>query len=134
MIVETRVVGERAGQDDHVVAVPSDVGTLRALVEMLVRHELAAYEQRRAASRTLRVLTPAELARGVESGRYGAEQRAVPAAPTLSEAFTRAEEAFTDGLYFAFLDDVQIEGLDDLLVIRSDSRLRLVRLVALAGG
>jgi hypothetical protein len=134
VIVETKIVGDSSSPDAHEVAVGREVVTLRQLLEVLVSHELAAYERRRTSSRTLRVLTPSDLARGAETGRFGREARGVPAAPPLDEAVARAIEAFTDGLYFVFLDDVQLEDLDAFLGIESHSRLRLVRLVALAGG
>lgn len=133
MIVETKVVGGR-GIEATEVAVPESAGSLRELLATLVRHELASYEERREASTALRVLTPADLARGVEAGVYGRERRAVPAPPSEAEAIDRALEAFGDGLFFVFVDDVQVEDLDAAVVVRADSTLRLVRLVALAGG
>ncbi len=114
--------------------VPVDVGSLRDLLVLLVRHELADYEQRRAASRTLRALTPADLARGVDTGTYGREVRGAAAPPSEAQAVERAVEAFTDGLFFAFVDGVQIEQLDTPVTAGPDSTLRLLRLVALAGG
>jgi hypothetical protein len=114
--------------------VPTVLESLRDLLAVLVRHELASYERRRAASKALRVLTPADLARGVDTGRYGAQARAVPAPPSEPRAVERACEAFTDGLFFVFVDDAQVEDLDAPLTLSDDSTLRLVRLVALAGG
>ncbi|WP_134742007.1 hypothetical protein [Nocardioides sp. 503] len=133
MIVETKIVGSRDTESLH-VQVPLGNGTLRELLSELVRHELAAYEQRRTSSRTLQVLTPADLARGVDTGVYGRENRAVPAPPPEAEAIERAVEAFTDGLVFVFVDGLQVEEIDAPVVVRPDSTLRLVRLVALAGG
>lgn len=134
VIVQTRIVGDRSGSDDHSLTVGPDVLTLRQLLAVLVRHELDTYDSRRATNRTLRVLTPADMARGVATGRFGHEARSVAAAPPFQVAFDRAIEAFADGLYFVFLDDVQVEDLDAPLGIDADSTLRLVRLVALAGG
>lgn len=133
VIVETKVVGTKDTESLR-VSMPADIGSLRDLISALVRHELASYEQRRTASRTLRVLTPADLARGVDTGAYGRENRAVAAPPPEAKAIDRAVEAFTDGLFFVFIDDVQIEELDAPVVIHPESTLRLVRLVALAGG
>lgn len=133
MLVETKIVG-RTDTESVDVDVPSAVTSLRDLLEILVRHELAAYEARRRESRMLQVLTPADLVRGVDSGSYGREARAVPAPPSQGEAIGRAIEAFEDGLFFAFLDGNQVEELDAGLALGPDSTLRLVRLVALAGG
>lgn len=132
--MQTKILGDTSSPDIQEVSVVEEVVTLRQLLEVLVSHELASYEERRVRSRTLWVLTPGDVARGVETGRFGRESRAVPAAPPLDVALVRAIEAFTDGLYFVFLDDIQVEDLDAVLRIESDSRLRLVRLVALAGG
>jgi hypothetical protein len=132
MIVQTKVAGS-SGIDEHTVEVPTRHCTLRELLEVLVRHELSEYERRREVNRILRILTPTDLVRGVQTGSYGREGRAVPKAPPVDEAHARAVEAFADGLYFVFLDDRQIENLDAPLEIAPESRLRLVRLVALAG-
>lgn len=133
MIVETKVVGSRETESLQVQVAPDTV-SLREVLVALVRHEISAYEKRRAASRALQVLTPADLARGVETGVYGRESRAVPAAPSEEAAVERALEAFDDGLYFVFVDGVQVEDLEASVSVGDDSTLRLVRLVALAGG
>jgi hypothetical protein len=49
-------------------------------------------------------------------------------------AVTTALQAFTDGLYFVFLDDVQQQDLDAEVLVRPESRLTFIRLVALPGG
>jgi hypothetical protein len=131
--VETQVVGG-SGTESLEVSVPPGIASLRELLAALVRHELASYERRRAVSTALRVLTAADLVRGEHSGSYGREARAVPAPPPESAAIERAVEAFADGLFFAFVDDVQVEALDAPLAVGPGSTLRLVRLVALAGG
>lgn len=131
--METKVVGSRETESLQVRVAPEAVSLRDVLIE-LVRHEIAAYERRRAASRALQVLTPADLARGVATGVYGREARAVPAAPSEDVAVERALEAFEDGLYFVFVDGLQVEDLEAPISVHDDSTLRLVRLVALAGG
>ncbi|MGR2751901.1 hypothetical protein [Agromyces arachidis] len=134
MIVQTKVVGGSSVLDEERVEVPSGPSTLRQVIEILVRHELAGYTRRRGASQTLRVLTPADLATGVDRGSYGRERRSTPPAPPFDVALARAVEAFEDELYFVFLDGRKVDGLDLPLEIGPESTLRLVRLVALAGG
>lgn len=133
MIVETKVAGSTDTESLH-LSLPADPGALRDLLSALVRHELAAYEERRTASKTLRVLTPADLVRGVDTGVYGREKRAFAAPPSEADAVARAVEAFTDGLYFVFVDGAQVDELDAPVVVGADSTVRLIRLVALAGG
>ena len=56
------------------------------------------------------------------------------AAPADDVAVARAVEAFDDGLYYVVVDGAVVSELDAPLTLTADSRLRLVRLVALAGG
>ena len=78
MIVQTRIAGSSGAPDAREIPVDATVTTLRGLLAVLVRHELEQYEAHRGASHTLEVLTPADLAHGVDTGRYGRESRAVP--------------------------------------------------------
>lgn len=134
MYVEARVVGKPQELEDRVVAVPAGTSTLRELIATLVRDELASFSQRQREKSLLRVLTPADLVRGHDSGKFAAEPQAAQEAPAFDTAYDRALEAFTDGLYFVFVDDEQLESLDAPVTVRESSRMRLVRLVALAGG
>jgi hypothetical protein len=134
MIVEARVVGGRDRLEDTHVPVEPGAHRLETVLQALVRAELTAFEQRQRERSVLRVLTPTDLVRGVESGKYAAEPRPRQKAPAYDEAWARAREAFLDGLYVVFLDERQVESLDDTILVTADTRLRLVRLVALAGG
>ncbi|WP_116949932.1 hypothetical protein [Jiangella endophytica] len=134
MIVETKVVGRPTELVERQLTLPSGAMTLGMLLAELVRVEVDGYTRRRADDRVLRVLTPADLARGLTAGRVASGGRTVPAAPPLAEAVERALTAFADGLYFVFLDGVPLDDLDAPVSPAPESRLLLVRLVALAGG
>ena len=134
MIVEARVVGRPGEVVDVDSPVPDGPTTLRALLTGLVRGEVAAYEQRRQDRRLLSVLTPADLAVGATTGRYTHGGRTVPAAPSPEVATDRALQAVTDGLVLVVLDGEPLDDLDAQIVLSPTSRLRCVRLVALAGG
>ena len=133
MIVEVRVLGQPGEVVDRDYG-PVGLTTLRRLITDLVHREVAGYESRRQAQQVLRVLTPADLAAGQISGRITSGGRHVPEAPPVDVAVARALEAFGDGLYLVVLDGRQVEDLDAPLDVAPSSRLRLVRLVALAGG
>lgn len=134
VIVDARVVGQSRGLNEVDVPLAPGRHPLRVLLEGLVRAELVTSDQRQRERSVLRVLTPADLARGVESGRYLAEARHRQSAPTFAEVWSRAQEAFTDELYVVFVDDQQVTELDAEVEVRPGSRMRLIRLVALAGG
>lgn len=132
MRVETRAPGRRRRADLEV-----DLhGTMpvRELVAALVRDEVEGYEQRRAERVLTRVLGPAEIADGAARGVVDSGGRRTPPAPNREDALATAVEAFTDGLWFVFVDDRRIESLDDVVEVGPTTTVRFVRLVALAGG
>lgn len=133
MIVETATLGSRVVGDVLTVSELDGRHSLRSLLRPLVEQGLAAYEAHRSRSNLLQILTPVDLVEGAETGRYGREPRVLPSAPSSEAAYARAVEAFDDELFFAFLDDVRITDLDEIVMIEPLSRLRLVRLVALTG-
>jgi hypothetical protein len=134
VIVEARVIGQPGEVVDRDHSALTGETTLRALLVALVHDEVAAHDERRQAGRLLRVLTPADLAAGTTAGRITSGGLATPRAPEPEVAVARALEAFGDGLYLAVLDGAQLTDLDAPLTVTPTSRLRLVRLVALAGG
>ncbi len=134
MFVEVKVLGSPAETVDREFAPPAADTTLRALLAELVGAEVAGYERRRAQQRLLHVLTDRDIAAGTRAGKIVSGGREVPSAPPVDVALTRAVEAFGDGLFLAALDGAQLEDLDAPVTVGPTSRLRLIRLVALAGG
>jgi hypothetical protein len=134
MIVEARVVGRPQDIESRDVAVQPGSHALRTVLRQLVETEVGDFARRRREASLLRILTPADLVRGVESGRYAAEPRPAQGLPAVEDAWRRTVEAFDDGLFFVFVDGHQVEELETVVTIGPGTRLRLVRLVALAGG
>ena len=138
LTVEARMLGQRKPLvPDWHVALPTDLGespTLRALIEHVVRAEVAAFNERQEQRRLTQVLTPQQIQEGVTRGKIdmGGRESAEPAEG--EAAVATALQAFEDGLYFVFVDDVQYSKLEDVLPLRAASRMLFLRLVALAGG
>lgn len=107
---------------------------LSDLIEVVVRQEVAAFEQRQRERRLDRVLSPQQVADGVASGKVDPEGRATSGDVDGDEAVATALEAFADGLYFVFVDDTQIESLDTTVHVVPTSTLLFVRLTPLVGG
>ena len=142
LTVTARVVGQkRAPLSEFAVPLPpaltgppAPTPTLRELLVYLVEREVAAFHERQEARRLAVVLSPDDIAAGaargkIDSGERDLGQRVDPAA-----AVAAAIQAFEDGFYYVFHDDVQVETLDTPLSVADDSRLLFVRLTPLAGG
>ena len=135
--VEAAVPGRmRAGTAEHPLDldVPAGPLSLRALIESVVRAEVAAFRARALERSFVRVLTEKSLAEGIELGavRSGGSESAAEVGP--DEAVAAALLAHEDGIYQVLIDDEPIDDLDETVELRANTRMLFLRLVPLAGG
>lgn len=137
VLVEAAVPGRRqAGTAEHPLQLDLTAGTLplRALVEAVVRAEVAAFGERARMRSVLNVLTERGLSERLATGavRHGESEATTDV--DIDEAVAAALEAHGDGIFKVLVDDEPVDELDELVTLRPDSRLLFLRLVALAGG
>lgn len=114
---------------------PTEPLTLREFLTRVVQHEVAAYQERQEGRKTLQILTERQIAEGAAAGKIDMGGRSeTDITVNLEDAVAQAIQAFTDGIYYVFVDDNQQEDLDGVLTLRQGSRVMFLRLVALAGG
>ena len=93
------------------------------------------FRQRKEESRFLQVLTGAQIREGTESGKIiSGNQDPDSRIPTVEDATTVALQAFEDGLYYMFVNDVQIECMDQPVTASAVQDILFVRLTPLVGG
>lgn len=136
MQIEARTVGRRESAGRRELAWPEAPAAPTAgdLIAHVVGSEVAGYNQRDGDRRLLRVLTEAQITDQARAGKVAAEvrERAQPADEDTSVSV--ALEAFADGLFLMFVDDREVESLDEAIEVHDGLRVRFVRLVPLAGG
>ncbi|MBD1909121.1 MULTISPECIES: hypothetical protein [unclassified Leptolyngbya] len=108
--------------------------TLRDLLTQIVRSEVAGFQDRQQQRRLIQVLSPAQISLGVEQGKVDLGGSDLAQEVDVDEAIATALQAFTDGLYFVFLDEQQQGNLDDVVTLQPNSQLLFLRLVPLVGG
>jgi hypothetical protein len=108
--------------------------TLRRLIAHLVRREVASFRERQEQRRLARVLSTAEIERGVERGKIDSGGRDLKQTVDEEQAVAAAWEAFEDGIYLVVIDGRQHRELDAPVFLRPESRVTFLRLVMLAGG
>lgn len=138
LTIETRTTTGRDRSPSYGVPLPdgaADSGlTLRELLALATREELAAFQERRIERTFAQVLTAERIAAGGKAGRIDSGQRRAPAPPPTDVAIETAIEAFQDGLFLVLVDGRQESELDAQVMIGVDSTVTFIRLVALAGG
>ena len=108
--------------------------TLRDLIGRVVRHEVAAFQQRQAERQLFRALTEGEIAQKLLNGKVEMGGSDLKQAVDADTAVAVALEAFGDGLYLVVVDGEEQRDLDREVRLQPTSRLTFVRLTLLAGG
>ncbi len=140
LTIETRLTGRRRGVIPH-WQLPGDdfirAGsplTLRELIERVVHAEVAAFGERVAERRLVRLLTEREIDAQAARGRVDFGGRELEQEVEVDTSVGSALESFEDGLYLVLIDGRQYELLDEQVHVADDSRVTFLRLVPLAGG
>jgi|SRR5271157_1782507 len=107
---------------------------LRDLITSIVVEEVNGFQKRQEERKLARVLSRQEIKQGAEKGKVDSGERYPGQPVNVDEAITTALQAFEDGLYYVFIDDVQQTSLDSEVYLKSESKVVFIRLVALAGG
>ncbi len=104
---------------------------VRHLITKLVRETVRDFHLRER-DRAHRALTEVQIAKGAASGKIGSA-REEPQTVDLDQAVGQALVAFEDGLFLLFVDDEEKRSLEEIVHLRPETRVTVIRLVALAG-
>ena len=107
---------------------------LRDLISSIVVKELDAFKNRQEERKLARVMSRQEVAQGVERGKVDPGERDLEQSVDKEDAIAVALQAFEDGLYFVFIDEVQQTNLDSEVFLKTNSKVVFLRLTALVGG
>jgi hypothetical protein len=107
---------------------------LRDLISQVVVEEVDAFQKRQAERKLARILSKTQIDRDALKGKIDPGERDLSQNVSVDQAVGNALQAFEDGLYFVFIDDVQQTRLDSEVYLKAESRITFIRLVALAGG
>jgi hypothetical protein len=139
--VEGKVVGQkRPVFSDWQAELPpiqghnGDQFKLRDLITSIVIKEVDGFKTRQEERKLARVMSRQEIDQGVERGKVDPGEHDLQQPVNTENAVIAALQAFEDGLYFVFIDEVQQTNLDSEVVLRTNSNVVFLRLTALVGG
>jgi hypothetical protein len=113
---------------------PEQSSTLEELLERIVRSEIQAFQARQADRRLTKVLGLVEIEAGVAVGNVSSGGSELDQVVDVRGAVETALQAFKDGFYLVFIDDVQQENLTAKVALTGSSELLFLRLTPLVGG
>jgi predicted RNA-binding Zn ribbon-like protein len=136
--IEARVVGRRdANLMPRSLVLPFASGvavSLRSLLDAIIEREVTDFEARQESRSLTQLHDEAEVTQWLRSGKVAFAQENSQRQVDVGAAKSAAHLAFDDGLFQVIIDDVTVDSLDDLVVLKPATQLLLLRLVALAGG
>jgi hypothetical protein len=138
--IETRAVGRRRPllPSWQLPAPPEPAAreeplTLRALITRIVQQEVAAFQQRQAHRRFVRVLSERQISEGAVAGRVDPAARDLVDKVDAGAAVATALVGFEDGLYLVVIDGKEHRDLDEQVILGADTVVTFLRLVMLSG-
>ncbi|MBB6023011.1 hypothetical protein HNR77_004110 [Paenibacillus sp. JGP012] len=115
------------------VVLPETTCTLRLLIENMVEVQVQAFEERKNTSSMLAYLMPDEIGAQGAAGKVAFGTVNGEGIPDLAEAKEAAIMAYEDGLYKVFLNERELEALDEPLTIEDGADVAFIRFTMLAG-
>ena len=139
--VEAKVIGQKRPifTGWHIELPPLDENQgdhlkLRDLIIAIVTKEVEGFKIRQEERKLARVMSRAEIEQGTMRGKIDPGEHDLQQQVNLENAVAVALQAFEDGLYFVFIDDVQQTNLDSEVFLKTKSKVVFLRLTALVGG
>src|SRR5258706_4919764 len=138
LTVEAKVVGQKRPlfTDWRVELPPFDENQgnhlkLRDLIASIVIKEVEAFRLRQEERKLARVMSSQQIQQSIPTGKVDPGERDLQQPVNTDEATSVALQAFEDGLYFVFIDEVQQTNLDSEVFLKANSKLVFLRLTAL---
>ncbi|ACK67559.1 conserved hypothetical protein [Rippkaea orientalis PCC 8801] len=119
---------------DSTALSPDKKLTLSDLLTYIVKSEVSAFRTRQEQRRLISVLSQEAINEGALRGKIDMGGKDYQQVVDETEAIETALQGFEDGFYYVFIDDQQIESLEQLISLKEDSQLLFLRLVPLVGG
>ena len=141
ILVDGKVFGQKRPlfTDWHIELPPvnennGDRLKLRDLIRSIVDKEVDGFRNRQEDRRLARVMSRREITQGVEHGKVDPGEHDLEQFVDKEESVAVALQAFEDGLYFVFIDEVQQTNLNSEIFLKTNSKVVFLRLTALVGG
>ncbi|WP_440116478.1 hypothetical protein [Paenibacillus sp. QZ-Y1] len=112
---------------------PETTDTLRQLIKNVVAMQLKALQDKNNDAELLVYLMPDEIQEQGSTGKVGFGVIYNEGVPNFKDAIGTAVSAYEDGLYKVFLNDEEVQGLDEPLALQEDDNLVFIRFTMLAG-
>lgn len=133
--VQVKQAGQKRMIGDYQIEIDDlpEPKTIKDLLAALVTQQVGLLHQKQDAGIIESLLKKEDITASVPSGKVGFGSVYNPQKADVEKAIATAFQAFEDGLFALFIDDVQYEQLDTTFELYEHSIITFIRLVFLAG-
>lgn len=115
------------------IEISDDIHTLKDLVTHIVWENVKKYNEKQIDSQFVDYLSHDVITKNSKVGKIGFGFRYNEKKAKRKQAIEAALLAFDDGIYRVFINDEEIENLDEKIELKEEDNITFVRLVMLAG-
>lgn len=135
LTIKLKQLGKKRAVGESVIEIADlpQNATLQNLIVNVVKQQVSAFNQRKEKPKLLPFLSKENIAEQSEKGKIGFNDSYNAQQADEQTAIDNALLAFKDGLYCVFIDDEQIENLNQNIKITEKTVVTFVRLTFLAG-
>jgi hypothetical protein len=136
LIVSAKQIGRKHPILDQKIIEIGDIGhqpTLAVLISAVVTQQVQAYQSRGAEKSIFPIFNIEQIADQAQTGKVGFGAIYNETAIDLNKSIATAIQAFEDGIFAVFADDLQINQLTDTINLTDKTVLTFIRLTFLAG-
>jgi hypothetical protein len=136
LIVSAKQIGRKHPILDQNIIEIADIGhqpTLAELISAVVTQQVLAYQTRAAEKSIFPIFNIEQIADQAATGKVGFGAIYNDAAIDLNKSIATATQAFEDGIFAVFADDLQINQLTDTINLTNKTVMTFIRLTFLAG-
>ena len=112
---------------------PETTDTLRQLIKNMVAQQLKDFQDKNNEAAWLAYLMPEDIQEQATAGKVGFGAIYNEGVPDVEGAMDTAVAAYEDGLFKVFLNDEELQALDEPLIIQEDDNVVFIRFTMLAG-
>lgn len=117
-------------RETELVVIPK---TLRELLKVLVTNQVQEFNDKKAETNLVCFLTNADIQQQVQAGKVGFGAKYSDQKADLQKAAMTAIQAYEDGLYRVFINELEPIDLDQPLELKEGDHLTFIKLTMLAG-
>lgn len=107
--------------------------TLKDLIRVCVITEVERFNEKTENKSLLQFLTPADIQKQSEKGKIGFGELHNTQKAEVEESLENAFLAHKDGLFVVFIDDEEVEDLDQDILVTEHTNITFIRLTFLTG-